>query len=170
MPAESIRDALLQTSGRLDRTLFGLSIPLPPASFQDFYQLAPGPLDGAGRRSIYLEVRRNFPAPFLTIFDWPRPLATTGQRNVTNVPAQGLALLNDPFVLQQADLFAKRALAAPDASTEDRVAHMFLLALGRPPSAVERDQAMALVQDGSTEAWRDLAHGLFNLKEFIFLR
>jgi hypothetical protein len=170
LPAESIRDALLHTSGRLDRALFGIGVPLPAPSFQDFYPLAPGPLDGAGRRSIYLEVRRNFPASFLTIFDWPRPLATTGQRNVTNVPAQGLALLNDPFVLQQAERFAQHALAAPKESDEERVVGMYLRALARPPSAAERQRALALVQHGGTESWRDLAHGLFNLKEFIYLR
>jgi hypothetical protein len=169
LEAESIRDAILQASGRLDRTLFGLGVPVPASSFQD-YVIAPGPLDGAGRRSIYLEVRRNFPATFLTIFDAPRPLATTGRRNVTNVPAQGLALLNDPFVVQQAALFAGRALAAPQPTAADRVAHMYLLALGRPPTSVETQQALELVQTGRAEDWRDLAHGLFNLKEFVFLR
>jgi hypothetical protein len=168
LEAESIRDAILQASGRLDRTPYGLGVPVRAASSHD-YEIASGPLDGAGRRSIYLEVRRNYPATFLTIFDWPRPLATTGRRNITNVPAQGLALLNDPFVVQQAELFARRALAAQPTAAE-RVAHMYLLALGRPPSSAETEQALALVQAGRAEDWRDLAHGLFNLKEFVFLR
>jgi hypothetical protein len=169
LEAESIRDAILQTAGRLDRTPFGIGVPVTASSSHD-YVIAPGPLDGAGRRSIYLEVRRNFPATFLTIFDWPRPLATTGRRNVTNVPAQGLTLLNDPFVVQQAELFARRALAAPQPTAADRVAYMYLLALGRPPSSAETERALALTQSGRAEDWRDLAHGLFNLKEFVFLR
>jgi hypothetical protein len=169
LEAESIRDAILQASGRLDRTLFGIGVPVTAASSHD-YVITPGPLDGAGRRSIYLEVRRNFPATFLTIFDWPRPLATTGRRNVTNVPAQSLALLNDPFVVQQAELFARRALATPQPAAAERIAYMYLLALGRPPSSAEAERALALVQSDRAEYWRDLAHGLFNLKEFVFLR
>jgi hypothetical protein len=169
LEAESIRDAILQASGRLDRKPFGIGVPVSASTSHD-YVITPGPLDGAGRRSLYLEVRRNFPATFLTIFDWPRPLATTGRRNVTNVPAQGLALLNDPFVIQQTELFARRALAAPQPTAAERVAHMYLSALGRPPSSAEMERALALVQSGREEDWRDLAHGLFNLKEFIFLR
>src|SRR5205823_1940637 len=107
--------------------------------------------------------------PFLTIFDWPRPLATTGQRSVTNVPAQGLALLNDPFVVQEAARFAEQVLAVGGTS-EARVVRMYLLALARPPSHSERERALALVGSGESDRWRDLAHGLFNLKEFIFLR
>src|SRR5581483_6106412 len=72
LEAEAIRDAILQASGRLDRTPYGLGVPVRAASSHD-YEVASGPLDGAGRRSIYLEVRRNFPATFLTVFDWPRP-------------------------------------------------------------------------------------------------
>jgi hypothetical protein len=47
---------------------------------------------------------------------------------------------------------------------------MHLLALGRPPSSAETERALALVQSGRAEDWRDLAHGLFNLNEFVFLR
>jgi hypothetical protein len=81
-----------------------------------------------------------------------------------------LALLNDPFVVQQAELFARRALATPRPAAADRIADMYLLALGRPPSSAEAERALALVQSGRAEDWRDLAHGLFNLKEFVFLR
>ena len=61
-----------------------------------------GPLDGDGRRSIYLAVRRNFlhaDVPGVRLSDAvhdDRP----PQRS--NVPAQALALMNNPFVIEQA--------------------------------------------------------------------
>jgi len=65
-----------------------------------------GPLDGNGRRSVYLQVRRNFISPMFTAFDYPTPFTTIGRRTVSNVPAQALVMLNNPFVLQQAELWA----------------------------------------------------------------
>ena len=73
---------------------------------------ASGPLDGDGRRSLYLNVRRNFLTPMLVAFDMPPPLVTAGRRDVSNVPAQALILMNDPFVVQQARRWAARVLAS----------------------------------------------------------
>ena len=70
-----------------------------------------GSLDGDGRRSIYLNVRRNFLNPMLLAFDAPVPFSTMGRRNVSNVPAQALCLLNDPLVIGQSRHWAKRVLA-----------------------------------------------------------
>jgi len=49
---------------------------------------------------------------------------------VSNVPAQALVMLNNPFVLQQAELWAKRVLAAPG-TAESRVRVMYATAFGR---------------------------------------
>ena len=38
-----------------------------------------GPLDGNGRRSIYVEVRRNFLSPMMRAFDTPVPHSTVGR-------------------------------------------------------------------------------------------
>jgi hypothetical protein len=135
---------------------------------------ASGPLDGNGRRSIYLSVRRNFLSALLLAFDMPIPFSTVGRRTVSNVPAQALILMNDPFVHQQADLWAKRALARPG-TPKERLAWMVASALGRPPTAVEEQKCLAFLA-GQTKlhgaepaAWADLAHVLYNSKEFIFL-
>jgi hypothetical protein len=45
-----------------------------------------GPLDSNGRRSLYIEVRRNFLSPLLLAFDYPLPATTTGRRSVSSVP------------------------------------------------------------------------------------
>src|SRR5213075_3151188 len=90
----------------------GPAVPVALTPFQDGRgKPASGPLDGEGRRSVYLAVRRNFLSPFLLAFDTPIPFSTVGRRTVSNVPAQALILMNDPFVHQQADQWARRVLA-----------------------------------------------------------
>src|ERR1700682_1930992 len=88
---------------------------------------------GARRRSRYPAVRRNFLSPMLLAFDTPSPFATVGRRTVSNVPAQALILLNDPFVHLQAEAWAKRALAQKGTATQ-RITSMYSAAFGRPPS------------------------------------
>jgi len=176
LDAESIRDAILAASGRLDRAMFGPGVPVPvPPGQRDDYSPVDGPLDGRGRRSLYLEVRRNHPSPFLFAFDQPKPAAPAGRREATNVPAQSLTLLNDPFVLEQASHFAARALAHPgDANA--RIRWLYATALNRPATESEVTRAAAFLAQQTTangdeqKAWQDLAHAVFNLKEFIYLK
>ena len=112
LEGEAIRDSILKVSGRLNPAMYGPSVPVYLTPFQDGRgRPGSGPLDGDGRRSIYLAVRRNFLSSFLLAFDTPSPFSTVGRRTVSNVPAQALILMNDPFVHQQADLWAKRVLA-----------------------------------------------------------
>jgi Protein of unknown function (DUF1553) len=130
---------------------------------------ASGPLDGGGRRSIYLAVRRNFLSSFLLAFDTPSPFSTVGRRTVSNVPAQALILMNDPFVHGQAELWAKRVLAE-NASTEERVRGMCLDAFARPPTDDELQACLAYLQrTPEARRWADLAHVLINSKEFYFV-
>ena len=123
LEGEAIRDALLAVSGRLDPTQFGPPVPIHLSPFMEGRGRPEqsGPLDGDGRRSIYVEVRRNFLSPFMVAFDTPQPASTTGRRNVSNVPAQALIMMNDPFVFEQCQIWATRALAEADRSPEDRI-------------------------------------------------
>ena len=176
LDAESLRDALLAVSGKLDRTQFGPGVPVTiPPSQRDDYTPPDGPLDGRGRRSLYLEVRRNHPSPFLAAFDQPKPAAPAGRREPTNVPAQSLTLLNDPFVREQASHFATRALAQPG-DTAGRIRWLYANALSRPATDTELTRAAAFLtqqaaaNDDDKKAWQDLAHAMMNLKEFLYLR
>lgn len=173
LDAESIRDSLLAVAGNLSADGAGPGIP-------NYYALAidpdkqakPGPMDGAGRRSVYLEVRRNFLNGFLTAFDFPAPIAPVGRRDVTSVPAQSLVLLNDPLVKKQAAVWADRLLREYSDKTA-RVRRMYLEAFGRNPTESEVARSLAFVRSGGADArtaWSDLAHSLFNMKEFIHIR
>ena len=138
LEGEAIRDALLTVSGRLDRTLYGPPVPIHLTDFMTGRgrPADSGPLDGDGRRSIYLEVRRNFLDPFLLAFDGPIPATTEDRRTISNVPAQSLALMNDPFVQQQARLCAVRMLCREE-SPEDRIRYPHRAMFARQPADAE---------------------------------
>jgi hypothetical protein len=178
LEAECIRDALLAVSGRLAQRLYGPSVLPHLTSFMvGRGRPASGPLDGAGRRSLYINVRRNFLTPMFLAFDYPVPFTTIGRRSVSNVPAQALTMMNNPFVVQQAATWARRVLAERGLSARQRVARMYVMAFGRPPTAAEADEALAFLGEQSKQyaqaedvrAWADLGHVLVNVKEFIFI-
>ncbi len=138
---------------------------------------ADGPLDGDGRRSLYAAVRRNFLSPMMLAFDTPSPFSTVGRRTVSNVPAEALILMNDPFIHQQAALWAKR-VTAQGGSDEERIARMYEEAFSRPPTGDEAAACLEFLKSQAKAAdkkpddlavWADLAHTLFNVKEFIYI-
>jgi hypothetical protein len=179
LEAEAVRDAMLLVSGRLDRRMYGRG-PLPyltPFMIGRGRPTASGPLDGNGRRSIYLNVRRNFLNPMFLAFDYPTPFTTMGRRSVSNVPAQALTLLNNPLVLQQAELWARRVHAGQGRTAKERVVRMYETAFGRGPTESELAEALDFLAAQGKEygraddprAWADLCHVLYNVKEFIFI-
>ncbi len=121
LEAEAIRDSLLAVSGSLSRDLFG------------------GLTDGnSNRRSVYVRVTRNALDPFLRAFDFPEPFSTTGRRDVTNVPAQSLTLMNDERVAALASHWATRVLADQQRTNDvARIQNMFLSAFGRPAQTAD---------------------------------
>jgi hypothetical protein len=179
LEAEAVHDALLAVSGRLEPRMYGQG-PLPyltPFMIGRGRPSTSGPLDGDGRRSIYLNVRRNFLNPMFLAFDYPIPFTTMGRRSVSNVPAQALTLLNNPLVLQQAELWARRVLAEPGRTARERVVGMYVSAFGQAPIEAELAEALGFLAAQGKEygraddprAWADLCHVLFNVKEFIFV-
>jgi hypothetical protein len=183
LEGEAIRDAILAVSGDLDHTLFGPSIPTHLTPFMEGRgRPQSGPLDGHGRRSIYISVRRNFLSPLMLAFDMPIPFSCMGRRNVSNVPAQALILMNDPFVVREASHWASRALAHHGRTSSERVCAMYLAAFGRRPNSEETTAALGFLEEqgrglglpgdqweADSRPWADLAHVLFNSKEFIFI-
>jgi hypothetical protein len=175
LEAEAIRDSILSVSGRLDRRMEGPGV-MPNLTPHMQGRGRPGysgPLDGDGRRSLYVNVRRNFLTPLFLAFDYPIPFTTIGRRSVSNVPAQALAMMNNPFVKQQAELWAKRILAKPGLSAKERVSLLYETAFGRLPAEDEMIAALDFLKEqrpmDDVRSWAELCHVLFNVKEFIFL-
>ena len=182
MEAESVRDTILAASGALDRTLYGPSIqPFRDKEYAD-RRLFPGPLDGNRRRSIYIKNNLMEGPKFLSTFNFPGGKVVQGRRDVTNVPAQALALLNDPFVLQQSGVWSQNVLKKTGDSIQTRLEAMFRTSLGRSPDAEEHarfEQAVRQLADlylvqtenvmSNPEIWKDIAHSIFNLNEMIYI-
>lgn len=133
LEAEAIRDAVLSASGQLDPAMFGEAVP-----------------GNSARRSVYVRVIRNALDPFLAAFDAPVPFSSKGRRDVTNVPAQSLLMLNNGFVIRAAGKFADRALRQDFIDSDSqRVDWMWREALGRRPSDLETEAAIAYLESAS---------------------
>ena len=85
---------------------------------------------------------------------------------MSNVPEQALTLMNNEFVVGQAGLWSER-MESSFTDPRERLDAMFVRIFGRTPEPAERDRVQTFLADGS---WSDLAHVLFNAKEFLFLR
>jgi hypothetical protein len=183
LQAESIRDRLLMSSGNLKPATFGPSVHPHRDQPKEYRRLFSGPVDGGGRRSLYLKVTRMEGTRFLETFDYPNPMTTRGSRDTTNVPAQSLTLINDPFVHLQAEALAKRLLERPAQGLDSRIAALFHAALSRAPTSVEAERFRNLAAElaslhgvarteipNSPAVWKDLAHTVFNMKEFLYVR
>jgi hypothetical protein len=144
LDAESLRDSLLYVAGNLDLTVGG-----PPVPFND----------SNNRRAVYGFVSRWKPNPTMTLFDFPLPINTVEQRNVTNVPAQRLFLMNSSFVETQAKSFAKR-LTGDDTQ---KVREAYRILFGRLPTLQELDRARSFLRKHD---WNEYARVLLNSNEF----
>lgn len=182
LESEAIRDAILAISGRLDPAAFGPPVPVYLTPFMQGRGRPgqSGPVDGAGRRSIYQAVNRNFLNPFMLTFDTPQPASAVARRSRSNVPAQALIMLNSEFLHGQADFWAGKLLEQPEGM--DRVGLAWRQAFGREPDAAERgsiDGWLAAIaaerQSAPADLLRDrailteLCHALLNKKELLFL-
>ena len=172
LEAEAIRDAMLQLSGRLNRKLYGPSVMPHISAYQDGRGKPPsGPLDGDGRRSIYIQVRRNFLTPMFLAFDHPLPISAIGNRTSSVVPTQALLLLNNEFVLGQARGWAQRTMRE-GLGPEELVGALYRAAFAREPRTEEQIAALDyLRQHGDNQESRaDLCHVLFNTAEFSYVQ
>jgi hypothetical protein len=119
------------------------------------------------------------PPKFLVGFNLPDLKLPTGRRDETNVPAQALLMLNDPLVTRLAEHWAEQLVATGGPIRASGSRSMFLAALGREATSDERQRwveaARQLAESegdwmADRQVWADVAHALFNTKEFIYYR
>ncbi len=118
---EQIRDRILLAADSLDDRIGGPS--------RDFFT----PRNGLYRRSVYGLVDRQDVPLIASNFDFANPAETTGKRQATTVPMQGLFLMNSQFVQKQAEQIARVARR-----TEDPISSIYESVLGRAPTADEK--------------------------------
>ncbi|MFO0803050.1 MAG: DUF1553 domain-containing protein [Gemmataceae bacterium] len=165
---ESVRDAMLAMSGTLNREAGGPSFkPYTVTQLNTyFYHLFDKDEPAFNRRSIYRMHLTTGRSPFLDSLDCPSPGVATPRRRPTTTALQTLALMNDAFVVRQADKLAAR-IVAEKLDPAHEVNRAFEVVLGRPPNKIER--AASLDVRGKhglgTVCW-----ALFNASEFLYLR
>jgi hypothetical protein len=182
LEAETIRDAMLAVSGRLDLTAGGRGFDLfrSRGGLSGFVPIER--FEPAGRRRmIYAHRIRMERDDVFGAFDCPDAGQSTARRRQSTTPIQALNLFNSPFTLDEAAAFAARvaadtgaagdaAGAAPQAEGEElarrRVERAFRLAFSRAPDAAETEAAARVVREHGLPA---LCRVLFNTNEFLFL-
>jgi hypothetical protein len=172
LSAEELRDAMLAVSGRLNPQAGGPSVivPIEPALVKLLYNPAQWRPDADpkqyDRRSIYLFVKRNMRLPFLEVFDSPDTLLSCARREQSTHAPQALELMNGEFSNAMARAFAERVAREAGADRGKQVERAFALALGRPPTPVERKAALRYLQDGPLS---EFALSLFLVNDFLYL-
>jgi hypothetical protein len=164
LDVEAWRDALLATSGRLDRTLHGPSTNLADAA--------------NNRRTVYAFISRHELDNMLRLFDFPDANITSSTRSETTVPQQQLFVLNSPFMIEQSKAFALRIEKQAGSSLEDQIQFAYLMAFGRPASERELNIAIKFLKTEETEEvkslnklsrWERYAQALLGSNEFMYL-
>ncbi len=150
---ETLRDALLAVSGRLDAKSGG-----PPVS------------SSTPRRTIYTFVDRLDLPPVFSTFDFPSPSASCPQRAQTTVAPQALYLMNNEFASESAAATLRRNDIARCESLEQKIGRLYQVMLGR--EVVERDLRRArefLGMNSDEKAWRQFVQALLLTNEFAFV-
>jgi hypothetical protein len=148
LDAEGVRDAILAVSGLLDEKRGGVAEPLNEKN---------------KRRTVYGFVSRRRLDPYLALFDFPNPMATSEGRVETDVPLQRLFLLNSPLVLEAAETLAK---TLPEGKAETRIDALYWRLLQRAATPVERKLGASFVAaPGNT--WPMYVQTLMASHEFL---
>jgi hypothetical protein len=170
LEAEAVRDAVLAVAGKLELTMGG-------PGWQDFVMEHPehsphyeygmaDPNDAkTWRRSIYRFIVRSQTQPWMTVLDCADPSMRVDKRNESLSPLQALALLNNGFMITQAQHFAERLEHERPNDLVGQIERAHWLAFGRAPAAAERAKFSAFAQNHGLP---NLCRVLLNLNEFAF--
>jgi mono/diheme cytochrome c family protein len=171
LDAESIRDAILRVSGKLDPTMGGPSVKqfiqspgihvTPVVDYLAFDVDSPENY----RRSVYRFIFRTLPDPFMETLDCADASQLTPVRSASVTALQALAMLNDRFVVRQSEHIAARLeRASADPAGRVRIACEWIL--GRPANPRE----VELVSEYATKhGLANAVRMLLNSNEFMFV-
>lgn len=146
LDAESIRDAMLSVSGRLDLTMGGPSFrpSIAPDALEGLSMKGSAwkssPPEAQRRRSLYMFSKRSLLSPLMTTFDFCDTSQPCAQRDVTTVAPQALALLNNEFVHETSAAIASR-IERDSGDLEKQPVLAWRMILGRSPTDAERAAA-----------------------------
>jgi len=169
LEAETLRDAMLAVSGRLNPQVGGPSF--RPFTTTDFNATFYHPFDrdepDFNRRTVYRMNVNSGKEPLLDAFDCPDPSVKTPRRVATTTPLQALGLMNGTFTLRQARLLAERAEASAPGDRSAQLRWAYRLAFGRPPTDAETERGLAAAKDRGLAS---VCWVLLNSTEFFYVR
>src|SRR5262249_4019460 len=123
-----------------------------------------GPADW--RRAIYIsKPRMQFDGTF-GAFDCPDSAQPVAKRNVSTTALQALNLLNAPFMIQQADIFAKRLEQDTPGDKAAQVQRAFQLAFGRRATD---DEQKAAIELANAAGLTSVCRAILNTSELIYV-
>jgi hypothetical protein len=150
LDAETIRDAMLAVSGKLNPEMYGEPVTvgktgdgrmIPGVEIFNGNKTIVLKVDTSSpavyRRSVYLQQRRSGPATALATFDLPNMDPNCERRDLTTVAPQSLFLMNDEFVIERAKDLAARVIKEHPADENAQVRAAWILTQGRAPSGKE---------------------------------
>ncbi len=182
LEAEAIRDSMLATGGNLNVKMFGPPVPVM-ADEVGQYVVGKENLDGEGkvgppiplhgeefRRSVYVLARRSRPLSMLEAFDAPEMEPNCEARSFSTVAPQALMLMNNGFVLAQAEQFAKRVRREAGDDAALRIDRAWRLAYARGPRTEEAKEAMEfLSKTAGPAALTRFCQALLSSNEFLYV-
>jgi hypothetical protein len=118
------------------------------------------------RRMVYQTKPRMRQDATFGEFDCPDSSQSMARRNVSTTALQALNLLNGPFMMQQAGLFAERIEREAGSAHGDQVRRAFRLALAREPDAEEAAAGRVLIE---SQGLLVFCRALLNANEFLYL-
>ena len=146
LEAETIRDAVLAVSGKLNPEPGGAPVPVELKP-DGLVTVGKGPTATSQfRRSVYLRALRGshpigtgFKMSMMEIFDFPEIVINCTRRDTSTTPLQALALINSEFMTEQAGFFGDRVriVAGENAAPARLIETAFELVFGRQPSEDE---------------------------------
>ena len=181
LPAEMIRDNILETSGMLFKEYGGPSVkPFQPKGYYKHLNFPKREYkvdtdQGRLKRSVYIHWQRQFLHPMLQAMDAPTREECVAKRSRSNSPVAAMVLLNDPSFYEAAQEFAKQVIKSSDDDSK-RIEFAFYKALSRKPDKLEEDILGKLIEKVKQElkgndqvellSWTAAARAVFNCAEF----
>jgi Protein of unknown function (DUF1553)/Protein of unknown function (DUF1549)/Planctomycete cytochrome C len=169
LEAETIRDSMLAVSGLLSNQMFGRQEPLKRGA--DGQWLEDDKKGHANRRSLYLAYARTRPEGFMHAFDGPEMVSdNVSQRFRSALPAQSLALLNNPLVMRTSHAFADQVMEQSKGNLDEAIGRAFEAAYSRPPTAKELALAKMTISEDSNpkSGLRLFIQGMMGANNFLY--
>ena len=122
------------------------------------------------KRFSFQKLNRNHLSELFEVFDYPNPGLVSGKRNTSSVPTQALYMMNNEFVIKQAQLVSEIIEKQEAGDLNRKITLAFLKCLGRLPSKEELNASILFLEKKSQKVnLEGLVHSLFACLDFRYL-